>query len=160
VRRWDADGHQLVRRGIKAAVATGENLTGLEQYRPLLAAQGVDIVQAGSVWGITHFLRVAALAHAYDLAVSPVGYHTNPLAAASTALPNVIAIEVQNLEEPLGISVDHTIVDGGLVLGDTPGSGLVVDESAIGGLVGASWSTAQGPHVRSDRAGLRLTQPT
>ena len=160
VRRWDAEGHRLVRRGIKAAVATGENLTGLEQYRPLLAAQGVDIVQAGSVWGITHFLRVAAVAHAYDLPVSPVGYHTNPLAAASTALPNVIAIEVQNLEEPLGLSVDHTVADGGLVLGDQPGSGLVVDEATIGAPAGVPWSTANGPHVRSDRAGLRLTQPT
>lgn len=160
VRRWDAAGHHLVRRGIKAAVATGENLTGLEQYRPLLSAQGVDVVQAGSVWGITHFLRVAALAHAYDLPVSPVGYHTNPLAAAATSLPNVIAIEVQNLEEPLGITVDHTVADGGLVLGDKPGSGVVVDESAIGGLSGAAWSSASGPHVRSSRAGLRLTQPT
>ena len=51
------------RAGIRAAVASGENLTGLEQYRPLLDANAVDIVQVGNVWGITHFLRVAALAH-------------------------------------------------------------------------------------------------
>src|SRR6478672_2101577 len=67
VRRWDVEGHQVVRAGIRAAVATGENLTGLEQFRPLLAGHAVDIVQTGSVWGITHFLRVAALAHAHDL---------------------------------------------------------------------------------------------
>ena len=62
---------------IRAAVASGENLTGLEQFRPLIDADAIDIVQVGSGWGITHFLRVADLAHAYDLPVSPVGYHAN-----------------------------------------------------------------------------------
>jgi L-alanine-DL-glutamate epimerase-like enolase superfamily enzyme len=73
VRRWDAEGLASVGRGVKAAIATGENLTGLEQFRPLLAAGAVDVVQTAAVWGVTHFLRVAALAHAYDLPVSPIG---------------------------------------------------------------------------------------
>lgn len=51
VRRWDAEGHAAVSRGISASVATGENLTGLEQYRPLVAAGAVDIVQMAAVWG-------------------------------------------------------------------------------------------------------------
>jgi hypothetical protein len=32
-------------------------LTGLEQYRPLLAVGAVDIVQTAAVCGVTHFLR-------------------------------------------------------------------------------------------------------
>ena len=36
LRRWDAAGHARLSRSINAAVATGENLTGLEQYAPLL----------------------------------------------------------------------------------------------------------------------------
>src|SRR5688572_4097487 len=44
VRRWDADGLAAVSRGVRTAVASGENLTGLEQFRPLIAAGGVDIV--------------------------------------------------------------------------------------------------------------------
>jgi len=64
LRRWDAPGHARLSNAVRAAVATGENLTGLEQFRPLLDAGGVDIVQAGCVWGVTHFLRVAHLAHA------------------------------------------------------------------------------------------------
>ena len=48
---------------MRAAVATGENLTGLEQYRPLFKAGGIDIVQAAATWGVTHFLRVAIAAH-------------------------------------------------------------------------------------------------
>lgn len=61
VRRWDADGLAAVSRGVRTAVAGGENLTGLEQFAPLIAAGGVDIVQTAAVWGVTHFLRVAAL---------------------------------------------------------------------------------------------------
>ena len=120
VRRWDADGLAAVGRGVRAAVATGENLTGLEQYRPLLDADAVDVVQAGSVWGITHFLRVAALAHGHDLPVSPVGYNANPLAHAAAAVPNHLVIEVQDLGAPARPHRRPGVTDGGIVLGDAP----------------------------------------
>jgi L-alanine-DL-glutamate epimerase-like enolase superfamily enzyme len=160
VRRWDADGHAMVTRAVRASVATGENLTGLEQFRPLIQAGGVDVVQTGSVWGITHFLRVAALAHAFDLPVSPVGYNANPLAHAAAAVPNHIGTEVQDLAAPVGISVDQELVDGSIVLGDEPGLGLAVDEAAIAALAeSADWGAANGPHVRPVSAGKRLLAP-
>jgi hypothetical protein len=41
--------------------------------------------------------------------------------------------------------------------GVTPGNGITVDEAAIAtDQRTASWLIASGPHVRSDRAGLRL----
>ncbi len=157
VRRWDAAGLASVRRGIRAAVATGENLTGLEQYRPLLDADAIDIVQVGNVWGITHFLRVAAMAHSRDLPVSPVAYHTNPLAHAAGAVPNHLAFEVQGLTEPIGLKVDQQYEDGGIVLGDEPGIGIRVDEDHINAVREGKLAAAiDGPHVRPDRAGLRL----
>jgi L-alanine-DL-glutamate epimerase-like enolase superfamily enzyme len=156
VRRWDAAGLASVRRGIRAGVASGENLTGLEQYRPLLDADALDIVQVGNVWGITHFLRVAALAHAYDLPVSPVGFHANPLAHAATAVPNHLAFEVQDLAHPIGLVVDQEFADGGIVLGDEPGLGIRVDEEKIAAVQGLRAAAVDGPHVRPDRAGLRL----
>jgi L-alanine-DL-glutamate epimerase-like enolase superfamily enzyme len=160
VRRWDADGHALISRAVRAAVATGENLTGLEQFRPLVQAGAVDVVQTGSMWGVTHFLRVSALAHAFDLLVSPVGYNCNPLAHAAAAVPNHIATEVQDLAAPVGITVDQEFTDGSIVLGDQPGLGLTVDETAIAALVEpADWGKASGPHVRPDRAGKRLLGP-
>jgi L-alanine-DL-glutamate epimerase-like enolase superfamily enzyme len=158
VRRWDAAGLASVRRGIRAAVATGENLTGLEQYRPLLDADAVDVVQVGNVWGITHFLRVAALAHAHDLPVSPVAHHTNPLAHAAAAVPNHLAFEVQGRTPPIGLTVDQEYADGGIVLGDEPGLGIRVDEKHISAVRAADPPAAvDGPHVRPTRAGLRLT---
>lgn len=160
VRRWDVDGHAMVSRAVRAAVATGENLTGLEQFRPLIQACAVDVLQPGSVWGITHFLRVAALAHAFDLPVSPVGYNANPLAHAAASIPNHLGIEVQDLTFPVGIDVDQEIVNGSVILGDAPGLGFAVDEAAITALADtADWGLALGPHVRPDRAGKRLLSP-
>ena len=161
VRRWDVTGNAAVARSARAAVATGENLTGLEQYRPLLDAGAVGVVQAGSVWGITHFLRVATLALGHDLPISPVGYHCNVLAHAATAVPNHLVCELQDLTSPIGITVDQTIEEGGVRLGDAPGLGIEIDEDAIRSphdLV--SWADPAGPHVRPRDAGLRLAAPS
>lgn len=160
VRRWDAEGLAAVGRGIRASVATGENLTGLEQYRPLLAAGAVDIVQTASVWGVTHFLRVAALAHAHDLPVSPVGTTPVGLVHAATSVPNHIAAELQDLTPPLGLTIDLSIEDGGYVLGDSPGLGIAVDEAVIAASGVRAWLSgaelSDGPHVRPEHAGRRL----
>jgi L-alanine-DL-glutamate epimerase-like enolase superfamily enzyme len=154
VRRWDADGFAAVSRGIRASVATGENLTGLEQYRPLLAAGGVDVVQAGAVWGITHFLRVAVLAHAHDLPVSPVGGTPNPLVHAAAAVPNLIACELQDLTDPLGLHSDVRVQDGEIVLGERPGIGVEVNEAEM--TPPPPTAAGPGPHVRPPDAGRRL----
>lgn len=156
VRRWDAAGHAAISRSCRAAVATGENLTGLDQFAPLFDAKAVDVVQAGSVWGITHFLRVAMAAHSRSLPVSPVAYDGNPCAHAAAALPNMIGIEVQDVAWPVGLSVDQAIADGGIRLGDRPGLGIEVDEAALIGAQSAGWNTSGGPHKRARQAGLRL----
>lgn len=158
VRRWDAAGHATVRQQVRCAVATGENLTGLEQYQPLLQAQAVDVLQAGMCWGITHFLRLATLAQAFSLPVSPVGYNANPVAHAAAAVSNHVACEIQDLGFPLGLRVDQRIENGGILLDTEPGLGIQVDEAALNThLPESSWGIAQGPHVRPQRAGLRLS---
>lgn len=158
LRRWDAVGHARLSSSVRAAVATGENLTGLEQYRALLDAGSVDVVQAGAVWGVTHFLRVAGAAHSRDLPVSPVGLSANAAVThAAAAIPNHLTAEVQDLGSPFGLTLDQEFADGGIVLGDEPGAGIRIDETAIAARrADASWSVPSGPHVRSSRAGLRL----
>ncbi|AJP72730.1 mandelate racemase/muconate lactonizing enzyme family protein [Sphingomonas hengshuiensis] len=157
VRRWDAAGLAAISRAARCAVATGENLTGLEQFAPLLDAGAVDVVQTGSVWGITHFQRVAIAAHVRDLPVSPVGYDCNPIAHAAAAVPNMIGIEVQDMAWPVGLSVDQDIADGGIVLGDSPGLGILVDEARIAReRREGNWASSGGPHRRPREAGLRL----
>lgn len=159
LRRWDATGHARLSNAIRASVATGENLTGLEQFRPLLDAGGVDIVQTGSVWGVTHFLRVAMVAHSRDLPISPVGLTANSAVAhAAAAVPNHLSAEVQDLGAPYGVTIDVEYADGGIILGDRPGSGVTVDETVLADLEKSEggWLVPEGPHVRPERAGLRL----
>lgn len=160
LRRWDAAGHARLTRSVRAAVATGENLSGLDQYTPFFDAQGIDIVQAGSIWGVTHFLRLSIAAHSRDLPVSPVGLTANPAVGhVAAAIPNHLSAEVQDLGTPYGVTVDEHFADGGIVLGDQPGAGVTIDESAILSAPeesGGGWLVTEGPHVRSSRAGLRL----
>lgn len=157
VRRWDAEGLAVVGRGVKAAIASGENLTGLEQYRPLLAAGALDIVQTAAVWGVTHFLRVSALAHAYDLPVSPVGNIPVPLLHAATSVPNHIASELQDLTPAVGVTADLCVEDGAFILGDSPGLGIRIDEATIAAYPRRSQTRVfHGPNVRPERAGQRL----
>ncbi|WP_166845408.1 mandelate racemase/muconate lactonizing enzyme family protein [Isoptericola sp. BMS4] len=157
LRRWDAEGMALLTRSVRAGVATGENLTGLEQLRPLLDAGAVDIVQVGSMWGVTHFLRAAVVAYAHDLPISPVGSLASPVWHAAAAVPNHLALELQSLTDPVGLDTDHEVDDGGVVLGDDPGNGLSIDERAIARTHALQrWAQPSGPHVRPERAGLRL----
>jgi L-alanine-DL-glutamate epimerase-like enolase superfamily enzyme len=156
VRRWDAEGLAAVSRGVRTSVASGENLTGLEQFRPLLAAGGLDIVQTAAVWGITHFLRVSALAHAYDLPVSPIGTTPVALLHAATSVPNHIASELQDLRPPIGMTVDLHVEDGAFILGDSAGLGIRIDEDAIIPVYQWIASAPDGPHVRPERAGRQL----
>jgi L-alanine-DL-glutamate epimerase-like enolase superfamily enzyme len=157
VRRWDAEGLAVVGRGIRASVASGENLTGLEQYRPLLEAGAIDIVQTGAVWGVTHFLRVSALAHAHDLPVSPIGSTPIGLLHAATSVPNHLASELQHLRPPVGVSVDLHVEDGMFVLGDSAGLGVEINEDEIAAATNRIVGGANGaPLARPERAGQRL----
>ncbi|MFI6237696.1 mandelate racemase/muconate lactonizing enzyme family protein [Micromonospora sp. NPDC050784] len=157
VRRWDAEGLAAVSRGVSASVATGENLTGLEQYRPLIAAGAVDIIQMAAVWGVTHFLRASALAHAHDLPVSPIGNSPVGLLHAATSVPNHLTSELQDLHPPVGVSIDLHVEDGAFILGDAPGLGVRVDEERIRAANRRPQAhTADSPNVRPERAGRRL----
>ncbi|CBG74913.1 MULTISPECIES: mandelate racemase/muconate lactonizing enzyme family protein [Streptomyces] len=160
VRRWDADGLAAVSRGVRTAVASGENLTGLEQFSPLIAAGGVDIVQTAAVWGVTHFLRVAALAHAHDLPVSPIGNTPVALLHAATSVPNHLVSELQSLRPPIGVAMDLHVEDGAFVLGDTPGLGIRIDETAMSAARPRTAHAPDGPHIRPEHAGRRLLAVT
>ncbi|MCG8925449.1 enolase C-terminal domain-like protein [Lentzea sp. CC55] len=93
--------------------------------------RAVGIVQPAALWGTTHFLRVAALAHAPDLPVSPIGTTPAGLLHAATSVPYHLVSELPGLQPPVGVSVDLRVEDGAYVLGDSPGLGVRVDEKSV-----------------------------
>jgi len=131
-RRWDYRGLRKVSQGIKAAVATGENLDDISEFTPLLVNEAVDIVEVGwGASGITGALRVADLAYAFDLPVSIMNCPANFMAHLAAALPNHVMMEVVAVGRGVGMKIDNHIEDGWIVLGDEPGLGIAYDEVAL-----------------------------
>lgn len=131
-RRWDYRGLRQVSCGIRAAVATGENLNEISEFMPLIANEAVDIAQIGQgTSGITGALMVADMAYGFELPVSVMNCPGNFMAPLAAALPNHIMMEVVEAGRAVCFTVDNTIEDGYIVLGDSPGLGIVFDEERL-----------------------------
>ena len=131
-RRWDYRGLRKVSRSVTAAVATGENLSDIKDFMPLIANEAVDVVQVGiGTTGITGLMKVADLAYGFELPVSMMNCPVNFMAPAAAAIPNHMMMEVVDERDAGILSIDSTIEDGYIVLGDAPGLGLAVDEEAL-----------------------------
>jgi L-alanine-DL-glutamate epimerase-like enolase superfamily enzyme len=131
-RRWDYRGLRKVSRSVTAAVATGENLSDIKDFMPLIANEAVDVVQIGiGTTGITGLMKVADLAYGFELPVSMMNCPVNFMAPAAAAIPNHMMMEVVDERDAGILSIDSTIEDGYIVLGDAPGLGLAVDEEAL-----------------------------
>ena len=127
-RRWDYRGLRKVSQGVRAAVATGENLNHIGDYLALMANEAVDIVQVGSgTSGITGALQVADMAYGFELPVSMMNCPGNHMAHLAAALPNHIMMEVIDAGFETLLHVDNHIEDGYIVLGDAPGLGVEFD---------------------------------
>jgi L-alanine-DL-glutamate epimerase-like enolase superfamily enzyme len=157
-RRWDYWGLRRVSRAIRAAVATGENLDEIGDFVPLIANEAVDIVEVGSgTSGITGAQQVADLAYGFELPVAMMNCPANTMAHLAAALPNHIMMEVVAAEREVAMSVvDNHLEDGWIVLGDTPGLGIVFDEEKLDALAVARPSPDAGPSPWGRRRGAGL----
>ena len=135
-RRWDYWGLRRVSQGIRAAVATGENLDEIGDFIPLIANEAVDIVEVGmGTTGITGAMQVADLAYGFELPVAMMNCPANIMAHLAAALPNHMMMEVVGAGREQGMSlVDNHIEDGWIVLGDAPGLGITFDEAKLASL--------------------------
>jgi len=130
--RWDYRGLREVRRGIAAAVATGENLDNVHQYVPLVEHEAVDVVQIGwGTSGITGALKVAELAYAFDLQVSLMNCPGHFTAHLGAALPNHTMMEVIGAGRDAAFTSANRIEDGFIVLGEVPGIGIAFDDAKL-----------------------------
>ncbi|MEX2187386.1 MAG: mandelate racemase/muconate lactonizing enzyme family protein [Pirellulales bacterium] len=125
----DWQGHAAVRQAIPMKLATGETLYTTEPFRDFIAREAVDVVQADAsrLGGVTEWLKVAALARAWNLPMAPhfvLDIHLHLVAA----VPNGLCVEAifPWISPVVGQTVQPT--DGVYTLSDAPGLGLHVSD--------------------------------
>ena len=90
----DVDGMADVRRSTSIPIAGGELESGKYKFRDLIARGALDIAQpdVGRVGGISEWMKVAHLAHSFNLLVAPHAYQSIHLHLAC-ATPNLKVVE-------------------------------------------------------------------
>jgi L-alanine-DL-glutamate epimerase-like enolase superfamily enzyme len=152
-RRWDYQGLRMVSQQVSAAVATGENLNSVADFYALIANQAVDVLNvAASHSGITGCRQIAHMAHAYGLPVSMMNCPANFMAHLAAAIPNHVGLEVLECGREQCMKYDNRIEDGFIVLGETPGLGIEIDQAALAKLQ-ATPPTGRGQFPFSRREG-------
>ena len=122
-------------------VVTGEALYTTLEFRDVCATRAVDIVNpdicnTGGIWEIT---KIAAMAQAYHIAISPHGWNSTGVGCAaaiqaSAGMPNfiiyeyMVGVEAASREVTVGYLEPE---DGYIELPTRPGLGVDVDEAAL-----------------------------
>src|SRR5262249_34331083 len=132
----DVAGLAAIARRIDIPVATGEHEYTKYGFKELIGAGGADIVQpdVGRVGGITEWLKVAHLAHAFNLPVAPHAVALVHLHLACCT-PNLKVVEVLGVQQEAD-RIWYTEIpeqrDGmWSPFPDRPGLGLELDPHAI-----------------------------
>lgn len=96
----DIEGLAMVSSATTIPVATGEHEYTKFGFKDLIARGGADIVQPdiGRVGGVTEWMKVAHLAHAFNLPVAPHAYQEIHLHVAC-ATPNLKVVEYLGVVE-------------------------------------------------------------
>jgi L-alanine-DL-glutamate epimerase-like enolase superfamily enzyme len=127
----DYPGLARVTAALKTPIAGGEYLWGITPFRHMIEAHSVDIVMIdlARVGGITPWMKVAAMAEAFNL---PVVSHILPEIQAHVvaACPNGLTVEYMPWMLCL-FEETPRLEKGMLVLSDKPGLDLKFDEKAV-----------------------------
>ncbi|MGQ0549293.1 MAG: mandelate racemase/muconate lactonizing enzyme family protein [Armatimonadota bacterium] len=133
----DVSGYELIRKGAAIPLAAGEAEFGVFGFRDLIERRAVDVLQPdiARVGGFTAARRVAALAHAYNLAYAPhTGFSGGIAHLASlhlaASVPNFMTYEyfyAPNALRDLFTAPFPQPKDGTVPLPTGPGLGLDLD---------------------------------
>lgn len=132
----DIEGLAAIARAIEIPVASGEHEYSKFGFRELIARGGVDIVQPdiGRVGGVTEWMKVAQMAHAFNLPVAPHAFQLVHLHVAC-ATPNLRIVEYLGVNEEFDKLVYTEFpepVDGMWSPdADKPGLGLELNPDAV-----------------------------
>jgi L-alanine-DL-glutamate epimerase-like enolase superfamily enzyme len=163
-RRWDFLGLRRISDAIKAPVCAGENLDTLGDFLPYFHNRSADVVQVSTgMTGITCALQLADAAYGFELPVTMGGSSGYINGHVAASLPNFMIMEVGEPTPEDGIyTTDITFEDGYAVLGDRPGTGVVIDEEALAKqkVDAVSFGAGPSPFGRRPGAGLWDFPPT
>jgi D-arabinonate dehydratase len=132
----DYRGHAMVAAATSIPIATGENEYTRYGFRDLIEHRAAAILNADAqiLGGVTEFMKVAALAQAYDLPVAPHGNQDVHVHLVS-AIPNGLIVEYyRDTVDPMcGKSFKEQLMlkDGYLKPPDRPGFGIELNEEAL-----------------------------
>ncbi len=128
----DIDGYGRVRAEGGVPIAAGENLHTLEEFRHLIAANGVSFPEpdVSNCGGITVWMKVAHLAEANGLPVTSHGVHDLHVHLLA-AVPNASYLEAHGFGLERFIADPMQIVDGFATAPERPGHGVTFDLAAM-----------------------------
>lgn len=133
----DIAGHAEIARSLDMAVATGEIHSSRWDFRDLIHAQSVDILQpdAAVIGGVSEWMKVAHAAATFALPVAPHWNHDVHTHMAA-AVANCLTVEWFDLEQDI-VNFDRLLTEpmrpeqGHLTVPDRPGIGLLLDWDAV-----------------------------
>ncbi|MCB0113619.1 MAG: mandelate racemase/muconate lactonizing enzyme family protein [Caldilineaceae bacterium] len=130
-----------VRRHVDIPLAAGERHAHIYGLRELIERELVDVVQpdTGRAGGLLQMKKQAAMAEAHGIGYAPHDGSLGPVAEMAAVhllatLPNFLILEHREDDVPQRYEVmepQPTIVNGSIVVPDTPGLGIDIVEDAI-----------------------------
>jgi L-alanine-DL-glutamate epimerase-like enolase superfamily enzyme len=105
-------------------------------------------------------MQVARLAQAFNLPVSMMNAQANYMAQVAAAIPNHWMMEVVDPGREQCLKFDNRIEDGFIVLGESPGWGVEVDEKKLKALqANPPKGKGEFPFPRREGAGRYIVPP-
>lgn len=130
-----------VRRHVDIPLAAGERHANIYGLRELIERELVDVVQpdTGRAGGLMQMKKQAAMAEAHGIGFAPHDGSLGPVAEMAAVhllatLPNFLILEHREDDVPQRYEVmvpQPTIVNGSILVPDTPGLGVDIVEEAI-----------------------------
>ena len=128
----DIAGHVRILREGGHPIATGENLHSLNEFKELIAQGGVSFPEpdVAMVGGVTVFMKVAALAEAFNLPVTSHGVHDLTVHLLA-ACPNRSFLEIHGFGLDRFVAEPMAMRDGRAIAPERPGHGVVLNVAAL-----------------------------
>jgi L-alanine-DL-glutamate epimerase-like enolase superfamily enzyme len=127
----DHEGHAAIAAALDTPIASGETEYTHQGIKRMIDAKAADILMPDlqRMGGLTEFRKVAALAEAHDIPVSPHIFSEQSLAIAGSA-PNCNYLEYMPWFEPL-YNEAMTVDEGMVAMPDRPGIGFTFNMDAV-----------------------------